>query len=134
MPPPAVPAIETIVVPQPTRERSSSAQRRIASEPAKERSRTPAPKQTPASSSKDPESSAAATAKETGESIGKSKKTQQGDTAEKPLKIPSKVKTNELDAEIQTIILISGFDPADAKRMVEMREEMKKQHPSRWTN
>jgi hypothetical protein len=74
------------------------------------RSRTPAPK--PASSSK------SAAAEETGESSGKSRKMEVGaSAAKKPLKIPSKIKTKDIAAELAGLVKHDGWNKADAARL-----------------
>jgi hypothetical protein len=74
------------------------------------RSRTPAPK--PASSSK------SAAAEETGESSGKSRKMEVGaSAAKKPLKIPSRIKTKDIAAELAVLVKHDGWNKADAARL-----------------
>ena len=136
---PAEPPIESIVVPRPSRGRSSTpgpipfsgTGRRIESEPAsfrgtpqRLRSRTPAPKASAASSSKDP-----APPEETSESTGKSRKKEAGETAGK-LKAPSKIKPGQIAEELAGLVKRGGWDPTDAARVVAIGKQMDGASPS----
>jgi hypothetical protein len=117
------PPIEVIVAPRPTRGRSigtEPASRRIGSEskpppidpfagPAQRlRSRTPAPKKTAAKEAD----------VETGEPSGKSRKQEVSETAgKKPLKIPSKIKTNQIAEELKDLVKNKGWNQKDADRL-----------------
>jgi hypothetical protein len=111
--------------------------RRIASEPpagfrgqaARLRSRTPAPKQTPASSSTDP--APAAAAEEQGTS--KARKKAEGDTASinQVLVQPSKLKKGQLEGELSELSNRPGFNPDDAKRMRELGKDIDGAEPGR---
>jgi hypothetical protein len=81
------------------------------------RSRTPAPKQAASSSS--------AAAEETGEAPGKSRKQEVGETAsKKPLKIPSKIKTSQIAAELAGLVKHKGWDPKDAARLAVLKKQV----------
>jgi len=90
------------------------------------RSRTPAPKASAASSSKDP---APPASEETAESTGKSRKKEAGETAGK-LKIPSKIKPGQIAAELAGLVKRGGWDPTDAARVVSIGKLMDGASPS----
>jgi hypothetical protein len=130
---PITPPVDVIVAPRPTRGRSigtGPASRRIGSEsrpppidpfagPAQRlRSRTPAPKSAASSSS------AAATV-ETGESSGKSRKQEVGETAaKKPLTIPSKMKTSQIAEELKDLVKNKGWNQKDADRLMVLQKQV----------